>query len=85
MGVLSFWGDESGSHGDGPFVLAGYLGLDDSWTALQDEWHHVLQHDGRSIEHFHTPGLCAEDDGALVNLRRNLFGLPCRTSAPRIF
>ena len=52
LGVLSFWGDESGSHGDGPFVLSGYLGPDDVWTAFQDEWHAVLQN-APTINFFH--------------------------------
>ena len=52
LGVLSFWGDESGSHQDGPFVLAGYLGPDDIWTAFQDDWHTALQ-DAPAIDFFH--------------------------------
>jgi hypothetical protein len=56
IGRVSFYGDESGSHGDGPFVLSGYLGSDVVWTALEDTWHHVL-HDpsigGYEIEYFH--------------------------------
>jgi Protein of unknown function (DUF3800) len=53
---VSFYGDESGSHGEGIFVLSGYLGSDDVWSGLETQWHGVL-HDsaigGHEIEYFH--------------------------------
>ena len=39
----TFYGDESGSHGDGPFVMSGYLATDQVWGELEDQWHCVLQ------------------------------------------
>jgi hypothetical protein len=53
LSQVSFYGDESGSHGDGPFVLSGYLGRDDTWSEFQDQWHDVLEHAGKRIEYFH--------------------------------
>jgi hypothetical protein len=56
IGRVSFYGDESGSHGDGPFVLSGYLGSDVVWSDLETAWHDVL-HDpsigGHEIDYFH--------------------------------
>ncbi len=50
---VSFYGDESGSHGEGPFILGGYLGRDDTWSEVQDQWHSVLQNTGKPIDYFH--------------------------------
>ncbi len=53
---MSFYGDESGSHGEGPFVLSGYLGLDKDWDSFEESWHDIL-HDasigGYEIDYFH--------------------------------
>ena len=53
---LSFYGDESGSHGRGTIVLSGYLGRDDEWEKFETEWHRVLSDKsigGRSIDYLH--------------------------------
>ncbi len=58
---FSFYGDESGSHGEGPFVLSGYLGLDSDWDDIEEKWHSVL-HDtsigGYEIDYFHMRECC---------------------------
>ncbi len=51
----TFYGDESGSHGDGPFVMSGYLATDHTWGQLENQWHEVIQDStigGRPIGHF---------------------------------
>jgi hypothetical protein len=50
--LVSFYGDESGSHGDGPFVLSGYLGRDDAWSDFERQWHDALCN-GKPIDFFH--------------------------------
>lgn len=52
LGALSFYGDESGSGGAGTFVLSGYLGRDDTWTEVEDEWSIILDSEPR-IDYFH--------------------------------
>ena len=54
LSLLSFFGDESGSHRDpdGTFVLSGYLGRDDTWNAFSDNWEKAL-HQPPRIEFFH--------------------------------
>lgn len=69
---ISFYGDESGSHGQGAFVLSGYFGEDDAWGAFEDEWHSVL-HDssigGHEIEYFHMRE-CFKLEGAFAGFNR---------------
>lgn len=52
IGKPTFYGDESGSHGDGPFVLSGYLADDGVWDRFEQGWHNALQADPK-IEYFH--------------------------------
>jgi hypothetical protein len=40
--VLAYYGDDSGSHGKGPFVVAGYLGTTEDWFYLENEWRKIL-------------------------------------------
>ena len=51
----SFYGDESGSHGEGTFVLSGYLGRDTDWSEFEKAWHAVLQDSsiGSKLDYFH--------------------------------
>jgi hypothetical protein len=53
---VSFYADESGSHGQGPFVLSGYLADDGTWGQFEEQWHAVLHNvsiGGHEMDYFH--------------------------------
>src|SRR5579872_1015046 len=52
IGNASFYGDESGAHGQGPFVLSGYVANDDVWEDFENKWEAVLRCTP-TIEYFH--------------------------------
>jgi Protein of unknown function (DUF3800) len=41
--MLAFCGDDSGNHGKGPFVVAGYLAKAPDWFWLESEWEKALK------------------------------------------
>ncbi len=49
--MLAFYGDGSGEHGKGPFVVAGYLANTLDWFEVERDWDRVLK-DGRPINYF---------------------------------
>jgi hypothetical protein len=40
--VLVYYGDDSGNHGKGPFVLGGYLARASDWFHMENDWAKVL-------------------------------------------
>jgi hypothetical protein len=50
--AMTFYGDESGSHGKGTFVIAGYLATAHNWERFKADWNTALSEEPR-ITHFH--------------------------------
>lgn len=50
--ALRFFGDDSGSHGSGVFVLAGYLATEHNWQAISQAWKAALDEEPR-VDYFH--------------------------------
>ena len=45
--MLAFYGDDSGSHGKGPFVVAGYLARTGDWFDIERKWEVALHAEPR--------------------------------------
>jgi hypothetical protein len=52
LSKMSFYGDESGSHHDGAYILSGLLGNDEVWSQFDGDWQSALQAN-RSVRYLH--------------------------------
>src|ERR1035438_6307206 len=50
--AMRFYGDESGSHGKGTYVIAGYLATAYNWEQFKIDWEAALA-ESPSVEYFH--------------------------------
>ncbi len=66
--MLAFYGDDSGNHGKGPFVVAGYLGLTSDWFYMERDWEKVLE-EPPAIDYFKM-GECYHLEGQFEKISK---------------